>query len=59
MVKMARHGSPSVDEDAVERLAEELEDSVGSLNTSPAVFGMALNRGASTGAGAPGAQRPG
>lgn len=42
-VTVARHGSPSVDEEVVERLAEELEDSVRSLDTSPAVFGMALN----------------
>ncbi|MEV5483576.1 MULTISPECIES: hypothetical protein [Streptomyces] len=43
MVTVARHGSPSVDEEADERLAKELKDSVGSLDTSPAVFGMALN----------------
>ncbi|WDT54126.1 immunity 49 family protein [Streptomyces sp. G7(2002)] len=42
-VTVARHGNPSIDEEAVERLAEELEDSVRSLDASPAIFGIALN----------------
>ncbi|MEU9120038.1 immunity 49 family protein [Streptomyces sp. NPDC048506] len=42
-VTVARHGSPSVDEEVVGHLAEELEDSVRNLDALPAVFGMALN----------------
>ncbi|MFI9080926.1 hypothetical protein ACIGW8_31400 [Streptomyces sioyaensis] len=42
-LKVQRHLVPVVDEHATERLAEELADSVRSLNASSAVFGMALN----------------
>ncbi|WP_435603022.1 hypothetical protein [Streptomyces sp. bgisy130] len=39
---MQRHLVPAVNEHATERLAEELDDRVRSLDASPAVFGTAL-----------------
>ncbi|MFK0254412.1 immunity 49 family protein [Streptomyces sp. NPDC090445] len=38
-----RHPIPTIDEQTVERLAEEFEKSVRNLDASPAIIGMALN----------------
>ncbi|MER5742695.1 hypothetical protein ABT097_05380 [Streptomyces sp. NPDC002225] len=38
-----RHATPTVDQQAIERLAAEFEERIQNLNSSPANFGMALN----------------